>query len=43
MFFAGKEIMSPKKWFKAIIRLRKPKEDKSKLAKVIFCLFAIKV
>ncbi|KAL3016503.1 hypothetical protein AAZX31_06G216900 [Glycine max] len=26
--------MSPKKWFKAIIRLRKPKEDKSKLAKV---------
>ncbi|KAG4390127.1 hypothetical protein GLYMA_06G232400v4 [Glycine max] len=30
----GKEIMSPKKWFKAIIRLRKPKEDKSKLAKV---------
>ncbi|KAK7405309.1 hypothetical protein VNO78_06521 [Psophocarpus tetragonolobus] len=30
----GKEIMGPKKWFKTIIKLKKSKEDKSKLAKV---------
>lgn len=35
MFFAGKEIMSPKKWFKGIIKLKKTKEDKSKQEKVI--------
>jgi len=36
MFFAGVEIMSPKKWFKKIIKLKKRKEDdKSEQAKVI--------
>ena len=35
IFFAGAEIMSPKKWFRTILRLKKRKEDKSEQAKVI--------
>ncbi|CAJ1978513.1 unnamed protein product [Sphenostylis stenocarpa] len=34
MFFAGFEIMSPKKWLKKIIKLKKRQEDKLKQAKV---------
>lgn len=38
MFFAGLEIMGPKKWFKRIVKLKKRKEDKLEQAKVFVFL-----